>query len=87
MNIMLLFLQNLLLILCCCLLNELTANFAIQFSDNFAEYCQLRGCVYFVEFIPKTPSEKLLRTAAKLTALELYKARQENSIQSERAYE
>lgn len=40
--------------------------------DHFADYCKLRGGVYFVDSLPLTPSGKMLRRKAKEMAIEQY---------------
>lgn len=41
-------------------------------SDNFADYKQLRGGVYFVQSLPLTPSGKVLRRCVKELAIKMY---------------
>ena len=45
------------------------------YLDHFADYCKLRGGVYFVDSLPLTPSGKMLRRKVKEIAIELYNAR------------
>ncbi|XP_031621711.1 4-coumarate--CoA ligase-like 7 [Contarinia nasturtii] len=40
-------------------------------ADHFADYCKLRGGVYFVESLPMTPSGKILRRKVKDLATDL----------------
>lgn len=46
------------------------------FLGHFADYCKLRGGVFFVESLPMTPSGKLLRRQVREQAVKL-KAKQQ----------
>lgn len=48
--------------------------------DNFPDRAKLRGGVYFVESIPKTPIGKIQRTKAIEQAVKLFREAKENDI-------
>lgn len=50
---------------------------SMMISDNLGDYCKLRGGVYFVDSIPKTPTGKLLRRVVKGIASELFREKQD----------
>lgn len=45
-------------------------------ANHFPDYMKLRGGVYFIDSLPMTPSEKILRSKAKEIATKCYKERQ-----------
>lgn len=49
--------------------------FIYFYLDHFADYCKLRGGVYFVDELPLTPSGKMLRRKVKEIAIQQYNAR------------
>lgn len=54
---------------------SLYEHFVHSFADHFADYCKLRGGVYFVDSLPTTASGKILRGKAKEIASAFYNAR------------
>lgn len=45
------------------------------FTDQMSEFKQLNGGVYFVEYIPTTPSGKMIRTRVKDVVVKLHRKR------------
>lgn len=50
-------------------------------ADNLADSRKLRGGVYFVDYLPTTPSGKVKRKVAKAYAIQLFNKKQHQATE------